>query len=220
MKNTAVLITVITALALMAAGCNKNVVPNTPYDMTPTPTGEATNRVNITVIDSDMASNTKAANNLDIILRYPGNFNRAVSAAAVSGTAELYVYDHGTYTIEIPPNTLNGYSNSVFDTVNVNGEYTSKTITRYEPINLLFVTPAVTTWDKNGGTYTYTFTYQTITPRRITFTVQTNATSDVQYWFEPANELINNNDTIQFKIFIPKYYQVSGEVYNGLAFSD
>jgi hypothetical protein len=142
------------------------------------------------------------------MLHYPNNYNRTVVASVVSGTANIYVYEFGQYDIEVLPNTINGYSNSVFDSISVSGTYSQKTINRYEINSFTISTPSIQAFDKNGGLFTYTITCHTNTPRRITFTVQTNATEGVQYWFDPVSETVKNGDAVQFHVLIPKYYQL------------
>jgi hypothetical protein len=207
-KALSVIFFITGALILISVGCKTRQIPGAPYDCTPTATGEPTNRVSITIIDYDTTSNTSAAHDVNVMLHYPGGNPRTVSASVVSGTAEMYVYSNGQYMVEILPNTINGYSNSVFDTINVSGPFSQKTINRYEPTGFTVSTPVVQSFNKTGGLFTYTLTYHTNTPRRITFTVQTNATEGAQYWFEPVTETVNNGDTVRFKVFIPAYYQL------------
>ena len=196
--------------------------PGAPYDCTPTATGEATNRVSLTIVDYDASSNTAPAHDVDIMLHYPKDYDRTVTASVVSGTASIFVYEMGQYTVEILSNTINGYSNSVFDKVTVSGAFTQKTINRYELNPFTITTPTIQAFDKNGGLFTYTITCHTNTPRRITFTVQTNATEGVQYWFTPVTETVNNGDTIKLTVFVPNYYQLPRAEYlttGGLEFN-
>jgi hypothetical protein len=210
MKKPIAAITVITAVLILAvAGCNKQQIPAAPYDATPTATYNIT--VDVLVQDADSSMNTTPAQGVDVRLHYPDSSGRYEEGnTGNSGTARIMVHSYGTYQVELMPNTFNGYSNSIFDTVDVRAGYTEKTITRYQPIGFTFVTPTNTNYDKNGGTYTMTIKYSTLTPRTIALAVTTNATSEIQYWFDPVSSTTNNNDTVYFHVYVPTYYQIPG----------
>lgn len=204
------LVIIIVIVVMAAAACNKHVVPGGPLDATVTPTANIT--VDVVVQDADSLNNTTPAQNVPVRLHYPGNsIEYTDGSTGNSGTARIMVHNYGTYQVELLPNTFNGYSNSVFDTVDVRAGYTEKTIIRYQPIGFTFATPTNTNWDSSGGTYTMTIKYSTLTPRTIALSVTTNATNDIQYWFSPVSSTTNNDDTVTFNVFVPIYYQITSK---------
>jgi hypothetical protein len=139
-------------------------------------------------------------------MRYPGDYDRYDQGTTdLNGSVTITVRAIGTFDIEIMPDIIHGYSESLFYQIEAKGALTTKLIDRGTPELYVSLDPNQSpVYGANGTLLRYQVKYVCGATKRYNLTTE-GLGNTITYYFDKTY-VEHNNDTVNLFVSIPPFF--------------